>query len=130
MGFLDANPVAGLPADISPIQFLDKFMGPRLQYSDSEKDLVIMVNVFEGLLEGKKQRLTSRLLIERDLESGLMAMSKGVGYTASIVAQMIAGGEITERGILAPAKHIPYQPFMDRLAERGIVIEEELELLD
>jgi hypothetical protein len=42
---------------------------------------------------------------------------------------MIAGGEITEKGILAPAIHIPYQPFMDRLSERGIVVEEEQEIL-
>jgi saccharopine dehydrogenase-like NADP-dependent oxidoreductase len=54
-----------------------------------------------------------------------MAMSKGVGYTASIVAQMIAAGEITEKGILAPAMHIPYQSFMDRMSERGILVEEE-----
>ena len=129
MGFLDDKPVAGLPCEVSPIQFLDKLMGPRLQYGKNEKDLVVMLNVFEGLLEGKKQRLTSRLLIERDLETGLMAMSKGVGYTASIVAQMIAGGEISDKGILAPAIHIPYQPFMDRLAERGVVVEEGLEVL-
>ena len=104
-------------------------MGPRLQYRNNEKDLVVMLNVFEGLVDGKKQRLTSRLLIERDLQTGLMAMSKGVGYTASIVAQMIAGGEITEKGILAPAMHIPYQPFMARLSERGIVVEEEQEII-
>jgi saccharopine dehydrogenase-like NADP-dependent oxidoreductase len=125
MGFLDAKPVAGLPCEISPIQFLDQLMGPRLQYRNNEKDLVVMLNVFEGLLDGKEQRLTSRLLIERDLDTGLMAMSKGVGYTASIAAQMIAGGEITEKGILAPAMHIPYQPFMDRMSERGILVEEE-----
>jgi saccharopine dehydrogenase-like NADP-dependent oxidoreductase len=130
MGFLDEKPVAGLPCELSPIQFLDKLMGPQLQYQENEKDLVVMINIFEGLLEGKKQRLTSRLLIERDLETGLMAMSKGVGYTAGIVARMIATGEIAGKGILSPAIHVPYQTFMDRLAERGIVIEEEQEALD
>jgi saccharopine dehydrogenase-like NADP-dependent oxidoreductase len=129
MGFLDDKPVAGLSGDISPIQFLDKLMGPRLQYRNNEKDLVVMLNIFEGLLDGKEQRLVSRLLIERDLQTGLMAMSKGVGYTASIVAQMIAGGEIIEKGILAPAMHIPYQPFIDRLSERGIVVEEEQSII-
>jgi saccharopine dehydrogenase-like NADP-dependent oxidoreductase len=89
-----------------------------------------MLNVFEGLLDGKEQRLTSRLLIERDLDTGLMAMSKGVGYPASIAAQMIAGGEILDKGILAPAMHIPYQPFMDRMSERGILVQEEWEILN
>jgi saccharopine dehydrogenase-like NADP-dependent oxidoreductase len=58
-----------------------------------------------------------------------MAMSKGVGFTASIVAQMLAAGEITAKGILAPGIHIHYQAFRDRLAERGVVIEEEVEHL-
>ncbi len=129
LGFLSEKPVPGLPCEISPYQFLDKFMGPQLQYGKSEKDLVAMLNIFEGVVEGKKLRLTSRLLIERDLDTGLMAMSKGVGFPASIVAQMIAGGEITEKGVLSPAVHVPYQPFMDRLAERGIIVEEEQEVL-
>jgi lysine 6-dehydrogenase len=129
LGFLGEKPVPGLPCEISPRQFLDKLMGPQLQYKKNEKDLVAMLNIFEGIAEGKKLRLTSRLLIERDLDTGLMAMSKGVGFPASIVAQMIAGGEITEKGVLAPAVHVPYQPFMDRLAERGIIIEEEQEVL-
>jgi lysine 6-dehydrogenase len=129
LGFLDDEPVAGLPCEVSPIQFLDKLMGPRLQYRDDEKDLVVMVNIFEGLAGGENIRLTVRMFIERDLETGLMAMSKGVGFTASIVAQMIAGGDITETGILAPALHIPYRPFMERLAQRGIAVEEEQEVL-
>jgi saccharopine dehydrogenase-like NADP-dependent oxidoreductase len=70
------------------------------------------------------------LLIERDLNTGLMAMSKGVGFTASIVAQMMAGGEITATGVLTPALHVPSRLFLDRMAERGIVVEEEEEIID
>jgi saccharopine dehydrogenase-like NADP-dependent oxidoreductase len=69
------------------------------------------------------------LLIERDLNTGLMAMSQGVGFTASIVAQMIAGGDIAATGVLTPAVHVPCRLFMDRLAERGIVVEEVEEAL-
>ena len=130
LGFLDEQPVPGLPCDVAPRQFLDKLMGPRLQYRRNEKDLVVMLNIFEGLAGGRKLRLTSRLLIERDLETGMMAMSKGVGFPASIVAQMIAAGEITEKGILAPSVHVPYKLFMKRLADRGIIFEEHEEFLD
>jgi saccharopine dehydrogenase-like NADP-dependent oxidoreductase len=129
LGFLSDKPVKGLPCDVSPVQFLDKLMGPKLQYRKNEKDLVAMVNVFEGLCAGKHIRRTSRILIERDLKTGLMAMSKGVGFPASIVAQMIAGGEITATGVLTPIKHVPGRTFMDRLADRGIIVEEEEEVL-
>ena len=104
---------------------IDKLVGPQIQYRGDEKDLVAMLNVFEGKKEGRQVRLASRLLIERDLETGLMAMAQGVGRPASIVAQMIANGEIAEKGVLSPMKHIPYTAFIDALRTRGIVVEEE-----
>ena len=130
LGFLDEKAVAGLPCEVSAIQFLDKLMGPRLQYQNDEKDLVVMLNVFEGLCGGKQTRRTVRMLIERDLNTGLMAMSKGVGFTASIVAQMMAGGEITATGVLTPTLDVPGRLFMDRMAERGIIVEEAEEIID
>lgn len=125
LGFLSEDPVAGLPGAVSPYQMVDKLLGPQLQYKRSEKDLVAMLNVFEGRQGDRQVRLVSRLLIERDLATGLMAMAQGVGYPASIAAQMIAKGEIAEKGVLSPMKHIPYPAFRDALRTRGIVIEEE-----
>jgi len=53
-------------------------------------------------------------------------MSLGVGFPASIVAQMLADGTIGGRGLLNPAVDVPYAPFMAALAERGIVVKEEV----
>ena len=70
------------------------------------------------------------LLIERDLDSGLFAMNRGVGYPASIVAQMLAKGEITGKGLLSPAVDISAKRFMAELSARGITIEIEEHILD
>jgi len=129
LGFLGEDAVEGLGGKISPLDFMERFLGPQLAYQKDEKDLVAMVNIFEGMKDNKKMRLTSTLYIERDLETGLMAMSKGVAYTACIVAKMLARGEITEKGVLSPMAHIPVQPFMDRLKKRGITITETFEEL-
>jgi len=102
LGFLSETPTEGLSGDISPYRFMVKHLGPRLQYKDNEKDLVVMLNIFEGIISDKPTRMTTRMIIERDLETGLMAMSKGVGFPASIVAQMIAADEITAKGVLTP----------------------------
>ncbi|NNC93715.1 MAG: saccharopine dehydrogenase [Acidimicrobiia bacterium] len=123
-GFFDRTPVTGLPAGTSPYDMLDKLLGPQLEYGDDEKDLVAMVNIFEGLVDGRPTRLTCRLLIERDLSTGLLAMSQAVGFTASIVAQMIAGGEIPEVGVLSPARHIPPARFFEELEIRGVTVDE------
>ena len=128
-GFLSDDPVDGLACDVSPMEFLDKFLGPQLVYKDDEKDLVAMFNIFEGIKDNQKTRFTSSLLMERDLETGIMAMSKGVGYTAAIVARMIAGGEIEETGMLSPLKHIPAEAFLLQLKERGIQMNEEMTVL-
>ena len=84
-----------------------------------------MLNVFEGRRNDERIRLTNRMLIERNRKTGLMAMAQGVGYPASIVAQMIANGEIKEKGLLSPMKHVPYSAFMEALKNRRIVVDEE-----
>ena len=55
---------------------MNKLLGPQLQYKRNEKDLVAMLNVFEGIKGGRRVRLVSRLLIERDLDTGIMAMAR------------------------------------------------------
>ena len=130
LGFLEDTPVPGLDAKVTPMEFLDKFLGPKLEYHADEKDLAVMINVFEGIIANQRTRLTSTLYIERDLETGLTAMSKGVGYTAAIVARMIKRNDIKEKGLLSPLKHIPVPQFMDSLRKRGIKIVEETTMLE
>ena len=129
LDFLSEDIVQGLDGKVSPMDFMEKHLGPKLAFQDDEKDLVAMINIFEGKKDNKKMRLTSSMLIERDLETGIMAMSKGVAYTACIVAKMIVKGEIKEKGVLSPVTHIPVTPFMERLKKRGIVISEKMEEL-
>jgi lysine 6-dehydrogenase len=129
LGFLEEAPVVGLPCPVSPYQMMDKLLGPQLQYRRDEKDLVVMLNIFEGKKGAREVRLVSRLYIERDLQSGLMAMAQGVGYPASIVALMMATGEIKAHGVLSPMVHIPYPSFIAALRSRGINIDEEEQTL-
>jgi len=127
LGFLSDMPIQGLPTDVSPVEMVAKLLEPQMQYKDSEKDLTVMVNRVEGLRKGKRQILTCSLMIERDLMTGLMAMSMGVAYPACIAAEMIVNGEITKKGVLSPAKDVPCDLFMDQLNRRGINIKETIE---
>ncbi|MBE1710871.1 MULTISPECIES: saccharopine dehydrogenase family protein [Mesorhizobium] len=122
LGFLSEDKVPGTSS--SPREFLGRLLGPQLQYGPGEKDLCVMRNVFSGLEGGRAKTVTSDLIIERDLASGLFGMSLGVGYPASIVAQMLARREITTPGLLNPLLDVPHEPFFDELAKRGIKIAE------
>ena len=125
LGFLSEDKVPGVGA--SPREFLGRLLGPQLQYGADEKDLCVMRNVFSGTQGGRRKTVTSDLVIERDLASGLFGMSLGVGYPASIVAQMLARGEITEPGLLNPLLHVPDGRFLDELARRGIRVSETID---
>jgi len=127
LGFLSDEPINGLPDRVSPLEMVAKLLEPQLQYNDSEKDLCVMVNKVEGVRKGKQQILTCSLLIERDLTTGLMAMSMGVAYPACIVAEMIVKGEITKKGVLSTAIDVPCDVFMDQLNTRGIRVTETIE---
>lgn len=122
LGFLSEDKVPG--TGNSPREFLGRLLGPQLQYGLGEKDLCVMRNVFSGLEDGRAKTVTSDLIIERDLASGLFGMSLGVGYPASIVAQMLARREITRPGLLNPLLDVPDIRFFDELAKRGITVSE------
>lgn len=125
LGFLSEDKVPGVGA--SPREFLGRLLGPQLQYGADEKDLCVMRNVFTGTQNGRRKTVMSDLVVERDLASGLFGMSLGVGYPASIVAQMLARGEITEPGLLNPLLHVPDGRFLDELARRGLRVSETID---
>ena len=60
-----------------------------------------------------------------DSERGYTSMAKTTSFPASIAAQMIAAGKITHRGSLFPEDIFQdklYNPFMEALQERGVII--------
>jgi saccharopine dehydrogenase-like NADP-dependent oxidoreductase len=124
LGLLSDEPVKGLDGALTPHQFMVKLLEPQLQYGNDEKDVVAMYIVFSGVKDGRPKTIQTSLVIERDLTSGLYGMSLGVGFPASIVAQMIVSGEIKKTGVLNPALDVPYAPFMAQLEKRGIVVHE------
>ncbi len=130
LGFLSDEPVPGLACRVTPREFMGRHLEPRLQFREQEGDLVVMVNVFEGLSGGRRKRLTSRLVLRRDAETGLLGMALGVGYPVSIVAQMFARGEIQRTGLLSPALDIPYESFVEELGRRGVAVVEESSWMD
>ena len=127
LGFLSDAPINGLHCEVAPSEIIAKLLEPQLQYNDSEKDLAVMVNKIEGVREGKQQILTCSLVIERDLITGLMAMSMGVAYPACIAAEMIFRGDIASKGVLSPATDVPCDLFMDQLNKRGIKVNKTIE---
>jgi len=130
LGLLEDNTIKINNADISPRAFLTNWLTPRLQFGKQERDLALLRVEAWGLKNGKKVKITYDLLDYRDIETGLFAMNRTVGFTSSIGALLILEGKITQPGVLSPVKHVPPLEFMAEIKNRGMEIVYKIEELE
>ncbi len=125
LGMLSKIPLDWLPNNMSPQDYLCKFLEPQLQLGEQERDMCILRVDVKGIRNGRQERSLYHVIDYRDLETGFTAMNRTVGFPASIAAQMILKGEITEKGLLSPIHHMPYERFKMELENRGIVVKKD-----
>jgi saccharopine dehydrogenase-like NADP-dependent oxidoreductase len=75
-----------------------------------------------GYRSGRREALTFEMIDRYDERNGLVAMSRTTGFPCSIVAQMVARGEIGRVGVMPPEVCVPHEKFFTELAKRGIKI--------
>ncbi len=103
-------------------RYLAKVIEPHIQLEPEERDLAILLIELVGLKDGKKTRAIYQVIDKRDLKTGFTAMSRTVGFTASIGAQMLGTNQITKKGLLSPVNDIPFDFFKKELEKRNINI--------
>jgi lysine 6-dehydrogenase len=91
-----------------------------------EPDVVLIRLAFRGRAAGKDLRLRYDIIDRFDERTGLSAMMRTTAFPASIIAQMMARKETTQRGALPQELVIPSDKFVAALAARDININEHL----
>jgi saccharopine dehydrogenase-like NADP-dependent oxidoreductase len=122
---LDEAPVHVNGLAIDRLQYLAAALEPQLRLAEQERDLAVIRVEVQGVRAGKRERIRFELIDWRDLQSGLTAMNRLVGFTAAIGARMILDGRIVKRGLLSPLRDIPFAEFQGELLKRGISIRQE-----
>jgi saccharopine dehydrogenase-like NADP-dependent oxidoreductase len=102
---------------------------PQLQLSKDERDIALIRVDASGIKDGKKKRIIYQLIDKRDLTTGFTAMTRTVGFSISVGAQMILRGDIKKRGVLSPAKDVPFNIFIEELEKRGLKLGRSVEEL-
>lgn len=120
LGFLNQKPLTIDGASISPRKFIHDLLQPQLLYQADERDIAIIRVEVAGRKDGLRKKVMYQMVDYRDLESGLLAMQRTVGFTASIGAQMILRGDISKRGVLSPLLDVPPDILISELKARGI----------
>ena len=124
--FLDLDPLSVDGQAVDRRHYLAALLEPQIQYHDDERDVVVVRIDVVGKQNGATKRALYQVIDFRDLETGFTAMSRTVGYTASIGAQLIATGHITKRGLVSPVTDVPYEILVRELSKRGVRVTSEI----
>lgn len=119
---LDDEPVRLNGTLIDRKEYLAAALEPHLLYAPGEVDLAIVRIEARGRIAGEPRSAVYQMIDRLDPLTGFSGMSRTVGYTASIGAQMIVSGQISKRGLISPVWDVPYDRCVDQLAKRGVEI--------
>ena len=88
-------------------------------------DYVLVRLEFVGTKDGETQRLRYDIVDKQDEATGMSAMMRTTAFPASIIAQMMARGEVLARGATPQEKAIDAAKFLTELERRNIDIKME-----
>lgn len=121
LGLFDEEPLMMAGREVVPREVTEALLGERLP---REGDDVVLLRVrVEGEVEGRERTLTYTLIDHCDPEVGLTAMQRTTAFPASIVARMLASGEIDQRGVVPQELVVPTRRFLEELENRGINVD-------
>lgn len=110
-----------IPPRGTPLDCLCGSLENKMQYTEGERDMVLLQHRFEiEWADGKKETRTSTLCEygEPEGSGGYSAMAKLVGVPAAVAVQMVLKGEIKDKGVLAPVTHELAEPIRLKLKEQ------------
>jgi lysine 6-dehydrogenase len=87
-------------------------------------DYVLVRLEFVGQKDGRAKRLQYDIVDKLDTETGMSAMMRTTAFPASIIAQMMASGDVLSRGATPQEKAIDPERFVAELERRNIIIKE------
>jgi lysine 6-dehydrogenase len=129
MGVLSEEPVVFGSQRIVPLDFFHQLIYPLVKFDHEagDRDITVLQVRVQGKKDDSHMCITYEMMDFYDEEKGITSMARTTGYTAAIVAQMIARGEISQKGIQWPVRVIRghlFQQLMRTLKERGIDVRE------
>jgi lysine 6-dehydrogenase len=116
--------------EVSPRRVLETVLDKRMRLGD-EKDATLLRIEVSGKKAGDSVKHVFEMVDYYESEHHYTSMGKTTSFPASIGAQMIMSGQITQRGVVFPENVFDadlYDPFMGALAARGVTVSHEVRL--
>lgn len=125
LGLFGREPRRVGEAEVRPRDFYHALLGPMLDTGGPE-DICVLRARAEGEGNGRRAAVTVDMVDRFDAATGFSAMERLTGWHASIMAALIAAGEVPP-GIHSIEKAVPAGRFMDEVRGRGFTWTERWE---
>lgn len=127
LGLWDLEPVLVKGQNLAPRDVFHALFEPKVLFP-GDKDLVVVRVKAVGRKDGRPAQSIVEVIDRYDDETGYTAMERGTGWSAAIVAGMMARGE-TPPGAGGVEQMVPARPFVAALRARGLPVSERVEFL-
>ncbi len=118
LGLCSSDPVEIDATSVTPRQLFARLLEKHLPADGP--DYVLVRLDFAGTKDGQSKTLRYDIVDKFDTVTGLSAMMRTTAFPASIIAQMMARGEVLTRGATPQEKAIDPQKFVAELERRNI----------
>jgi len=126
LGLWDLEPIQVGETEVVPRDVFHKLFEPKVTFP-GDKDMVIIRVEAVGKKDGKDAKALVQIIDRYDDETAFTAMERCTGWSAAIVAEMMARGG-TPQGAGGVETQVPACPFVEELRKRGINVAEMVTL--
>ena len=124
LGLWDLKPVRAGGVDVAPRDVFHALFEPKVTLP-GDKDIVIVRVKAVGKKTGGDAEAVVEVIDYFDEATGFTAMERCTGWSAAIVAEMMAEGR-TPRGAGGVETQVPARAFVEELRRRGIEVTEQV----
>ena len=128
LGLWDTRPIRVGDVEVVPREVFHVLFEPKVTFP-GDKDTVIVRVRAVGKKDGRDAEAVVELIDHFDDETGFTAMERATGWSAAIVAEMMAHGQ-TPRGAGGVETFVPARPFVEEMRRRGLNVTERMAFLD
>jgi lysine 6-dehydrogenase len=118
LGLMSKDEVKIKGGKVVPRDLLIRLLDAKL--AKDEPDVVLLRVTVTGVKDKEPRQLVWEGIEFSDQAERLTAMMRMTAFPASIIAQMIARGDITERGVLRQEMSVPVKLFLAEMESRGL----------
>ena len=124
LGLWETKPIRVGQVEVVPREVFHALFEPKVTFPE-DRDLVIVRVKAVGKKDGREAQALVELIDYYDEETGFSAMERSTGWTAAVVAEMMARGE-TPRGAGGLEVMVPARPYIEELRRHGLRVTEQV----